>query len=539
MKRLFLIALLIVLTATVGHAASDVVVDGVTYTWSTADGAYIVTGWDEETPIQSLHIRGVVNDLDVIAIDDAAFEDNEDIVYLTIDEGITSIGQNAFCRCANLKVAILPEGLEEIGEEAFAFCTSLTAVVIPSTVTNIYAHAFSGCTGVTDVYFLMTEAQQLNGFDWWDGVYGSPSDEQHGGMEFNTNQHTMIHVPAGMLQDYIDSQKFTAWIPLVEDDGSYPLWWIVNYGVVGQEYTVSDALTAVCVDKDGGLNAKDDNHWLTPDLIYPDEIDYMITTGLMREKGNHYDQSNWVVLKNVDDPDEYIGYLIAGETVTGTLVDKRNPVIEVSNDATLEQGSQSLYEKNVYIPASFMGRTQISSNGKTYAFVQPKPQELLRVEWTIYSEDDECFYLPEPDGEGINSQELAGGIKPCYDLYEGDEMPVLEDCGYYAFDAINRIMVEGEWWKEEGGFRSTSLVPRSSRKAHNYTPNVAGGVSEQFVVYPLELPDEPIPTAISELEIPAEKVSNCWYTIDGRNVGTTKPTVPGIYINGKHKIVIR
>ena len=46
-----------------------------------------------------------------------------------------------------------------------------------------------------------------------------------------------------------------AWIPLVQDDNCYPLWWIVNYGVVGREYTVSDALAAVYVDKNGGLYA--------------------------------------------------------------------------------------------------------------------------------------------------------------------------------------------------------------------------------------------------------------------------------------------
>ena len=120
-------------------------------------------------------------------------------------------------------------------------------MVIPSTVTEIQAHAFSDCTGVTDVYFLMTEVDQLGDFNWWDGVY-EPGNEEHGGMEFNTNQHTVIHVPDGMLQDYVDSEKFVAWIPLVQDDNCYPLWWIVNYGVVGREYTVSDALAAIYLD---------------------------------------------------------------------------------------------------------------------------------------------------------------------------------------------------------------------------------------------------------------------------------------------------
>ena len=59
---------------------------------------------------------------------------------------------------------MLPEGLERIDEEAFASCTGLTTVTIPSTVTDLYAHSFTGCTGVTDVYFLMTDASQLDEF---------------------------------------------------------------------------------------------------------------------------------------------------------------------------------------------------------------------------------------------------------------------------------------------------------------------------------------------------------------------------------------
>lgn len=526
MKKLLLIALLTVLTATVGHAANDpVVVDGVVYEWYENSVAhqygYVAVGWDEVTPIQSLHIRGEVNDRQVYGIAAQAFEDNQDIVYLTIDEGITSIGHNAFCRCSNLEVAILPEGLETIEEEAFAFCNSLTTMVIPSTVTEIQAHAFWECTGVTDVYFLMTDAQQLYYFNWWDGVY-EPGNEEHGGMEFNTNQHTTIHVPDGMMQDYVDSEKFVAWLPLQEDDNTYPLWWIVNFGVVGREYTVSDALAAVYVNIDGGLYAKDDNNWLTPDRAYPGEIDYMKNTGLMNELGNTYDQSNWVVLTGIDNPSTYKNFFIAGGSITGTLLNKKNPVIEVSNDAELEMDGKCDYVPNVYIPASFMGRAQLSPNGRTYAFVQPKPQELIHVDWTIYSDDKECFYLPEPDEDnGINTMQLKGGFGVCYYLYEG-KVPILEDCGYYAFDAINRRIATSEG---------------SNLKVEN-VPYTDGGVSDKFVVYPLKLPDNPIPTAITEIINDFTPKDRGWYTIDGRYLGVVKPTVPGIYINGNRKVVI-
>ena len=520
MKQFF-ITLAAILVAMVSHAASDVTVDGVVYTWSPSDGAYTVAGWDGETPIQSLHIRAEVEGLDVIAINNAAFEDKEDIVYLTIDEGITSIGENAFCRCTNLQVAILPEGLKKIEEEAFAFCSKLTTMVIPSTVTDIHAHAFTECTGVTDVYFMMTEEEQLNGFDWWDGVYATPGQEAHGGMEFNTNEHTVVHVPAGTYDIYLNSGKLAAWL-LREDSGAYPLWWIVNYGVVGREYTVSDDLTAVYADTQGGLYAKDDNLWLMPDYVYIGEVDYMGKTIFT----SIYDQSNWVELTGIVNSNDLKGFLITGSTITGTLLDKKNPRIAVSEGKTPEKGASVTYVPNTYIPASLMGRTQLGSDGRTYAFVQPKPQEFIHLEWSIYNEGDECFYTPSPDeDQGINPEGLKGGFKVSYDLYEPGEKPQPEDGASYSFNAINRRIV--------GGAEETSV-----RRLQKATPYVDGGVSGNFVVYPTDFPDEPIITAIADVAVP-QPASAGWYTIDGRRLGSTKPMAPGLYINGSQKVVIR
>ena len=74
-------------------------------------------------------------------------------------------------------------------------------------------------------------------------------------------------------------------------------------------------------------------------------------------------------------------------------------------------------------------------------------------------------------------------------------------------------------------------------KAEN-TLYTAGGVSEQFLVYPLELPYDPIPTAITEIINDFTQKDKGWYTIDGRYMGVVKPIVPGIYINGDRKVVI-
>lgn len=563
MKKLLLIALSAVLTATVGHAANDdIVVDGVVYEWYAQNNqyGYIATGWDEETPIQSLHIRGKVDGSQVYGIADGAFEDNKDIIYLTIDEGIEYIGQDAFNGCYNIEVAILPEGLMAIEEGAFAYCTSLTEFVVPSTVRNIQARAFMGCTGVADVYFLMTDTAALDEFVWWDGWYQNIFDDYaspdlHGGIEFNrsrlpdavienpsqpgetvTIEHnpesgTMVHVPFGMFDSYVASKKLEAWLLEEEaEDECHPLWWIVNYGVVGRQYTVCDDVQGVYVDVEDGLYAKDDEHWLTPDRVYPHEIDFMKGTHLMDALGP-YDQSNWVVLRNLDSPDSFISHIITGGTITGTLIDKKNPEIWVTSTPECGQRVNN-YQPNIYIPCSFMGRTQLGANEKIYAFVQPKPQEYIKVMWAIYCGDNELnnqFFIPAPDDEGTNSQELAGGVDVDFKLYEGEYVPWLEEGGIYEFTAVNRSKWANEQDKAAGG---------SKNDYEPIEPNVDGGVSDKFLVFPLELPDEPLPTTITTV-VSSEYNLNQWFTIDGRSLGTTKPTVPGLYINGNRKVIIR
>ena len=389
MRRLIFSILL--LTALVGHTADDIFVDGVVYEYYynqyTLVEGYLVKGLaDDAPPMYNLHIPSFVTDdsgdsYTVLGVKTGAFEDNLDIEYVKIDEGVTYIGEDAFYGCDNLRIVILPEGLETIEVGAFAFCTGLTTMVIPSTVTDIQSLAFMHCTGVTDVYFLM-EATQLSSFVWWDGTL-----QQGGGEEFNTPEHTMIHVPDGLLEDYVASGKFDAWLPqLHEDDGAYPLWWIVNHGVVGREYTVSDDLQGVYVDKNGNLYAKDDNHWMIIDEVQPGECDYMSQTGLMDYRQNHYDQSNWVILHGSDAKplSGLLNHVITQKTLTGTLCDKLNPTIEVSDECEPTVGDTATYVPNTYIPASFMGRTQLADNNNIYAFVQPKPNEYCHVRWASY-----------------------------------------------------------------------------------------------------------------------------------------------------------
>lgn len=68
-----------------------------------------------------------------------------------INDGITSIGVNAFKNCVNLTDVTMPASLRKIGNKAFAGCKKLPLVNIPYSVTEIGNEAFAGCVVFTEI----------------------------------------------------------------------------------------------------------------------------------------------------------------------------------------------------------------------------------------------------------------------------------------------------------------------------------------------------------------------------------------------------
>jgi hypothetical protein len=76
-------------------------------------------------------------------------DSRNEIDSVTVGNGVTRIGAQAFGSCSNLVSVSIPHGVTDIGREAFAWCGSLASISIPGSVTRMGEGAFYGCGSLT------------------------------------------------------------------------------------------------------------------------------------------------------------------------------------------------------------------------------------------------------------------------------------------------------------------------------------------------------------------------------------------------------
>ncbi|HJI62229.1 MAG TPA: leucine-rich repeat protein [Ruminococcus bromii] len=87
----------------------------------------------------------------VTTIGYCSFEENNNLMSVTIPNSVTEIDLYAFSGCKNLSSLTFSNKLESIGEGAFKSCTSLTSVTLPNSVTKIGDYAFGSCSSLKTV----------------------------------------------------------------------------------------------------------------------------------------------------------------------------------------------------------------------------------------------------------------------------------------------------------------------------------------------------------------------------------------------------
>ena len=109
------------------------------------------------------------------------------ITTVTINDGVTRIGDYAFNGCSDLTSITIPDSVTSIGNYAFQKCNSLSSITIPGSVTSIGYFAFIGCSSLTAI--------------------NVDADNQHycsnDGVLFNKDKIELLCFPAGRSDKYV------------------------------------------------------------------------------------------------------------------------------------------------------------------------------------------------------------------------------------------------------------------------------------------------------------------------------------------------
>ena len=220
---------------------------------------------------------------------------------------------------------------------------------------------------------------------------------------------------------------------------------IVNDGVVNSSYTIADDILAIYIaeNEPTKVYAKDMGRYRNPLVATGEQIDYVMNVAHLQS--GDWDQSNWVLLEFGDDVEvsQFVNGdvkgIINGGTLTGKLTDKLNPTMQVTSYQTPDQmAMQSTnYVENHYVTANFMNtQVQTGESGKEYFFVNPKPQEYVKVNWAMYN-GGTTFSVPDNQTHS-NGDGLLGSFNVDWSLYPGNVETDFEQGLTYDFHAIVR-----------------------------------------------------------------------------------------------------
>ena len=140
MKKQLLLLVMMLLPMMAMADDSGTCGDNLTWTFVESTGTLTISG------------TGAMKDYEMwLSIFAPWYNDRAKILAVIIEDGVTSIGNQAFYSCNNLVSVTIPNSVKSIGNYVFSECSSLAFVTIGNSVTSIGDYAFSGCSGLTSI----------------------------------------------------------------------------------------------------------------------------------------------------------------------------------------------------------------------------------------------------------------------------------------------------------------------------------------------------------------------------------------------------
>ena len=312
--------------------------------------------------------------------------------------------------------------------------------------------------------------------------------------------------------------EFTLW-----EETSLLLEDLVQVGVEGQPYTISNQLHAVAVTWDSekdmfAIFAKDDGMYANKRYPATGQDTYLIRyenqngTFINEVEQEDYDQSNWIeilipstitqVTSKTTDVNAYIQELgnlqstfenkiLNAGSVRGTYVNALNPTIEVTALPTV--ASLSTYEPNIYCTANFLMENLdtdgAQGNDGNYFMMDAKPHEFCKVVWAYYDNSNgNYFVIPAREGNVVNGHGFTGSFMANMSLCEDYQV-------YYDFNQIRTWFLDSNDESYNGqqtlyGFDAIIRKNPNANNSNGAPRRIQPGTGDfeqtpAYIVYPL------------------------------------------------------
>ena len=390
------------------------------------------------------------------------------------------------------------------------------------------------------------------------------SDPRTNGTPINGNSTTIPITGNTTVQaaSCIEVDGQTLWSIVVSETYQFttptPLCIIESEGVKNNDYIVDDELIGTWAVYDGNtklLWAKDKDPYVANDLRpgkTSKQGDYV--RDLLKYQNDPWDESNWVVLDFSGvtmSPEDFVGQKIKSATIVGKYTDDVNFTIKLAKNPEANGTVTDLnytgwtenfepvgryYDRsyNTYVPANFMAEGDDVNNlnridqetgfvvgavagdfalascqGDSLYFVNPKIQEVARI-WGVWNGNDQfTIYNVGRDTvdnkvTNINAWDLKGCFNVVWDYnrvnlaYEYHKPNHLVPGEAYEFHAVVRKPVSN-------GSKRTKPTADSSTDA-----------SSNYELYPLDMTDDPIPTAVREVIAPKMVIGVSYFNLMGQ-----------------------
>lgn len=158
------------------------------------------------------NLRTAVMEEGVQSIGHQAFSRNPKLTEVTIPNSVSAIGSEAFLECSALTTVHLGTGVTTIGGSAFEGCTSLSGSVNLPSVTEISESAFNGCKKITSVHIgsgcTRIDYRAFKGCSGLTSVTVDSTDCYCAPQAFDNTNNCPIYVPASVVETYKTTYAF-------------------------------------------------------------------------------------------------------------------------------------------------------------------------------------------------------------------------------------------------------------------------------------------------------------------------------------------